>query len=469
MSDQTGNIQQETEDASTDTLTKMPRRFLTTNKKIALSAIIPVVAILYMIMPHDNLQERLVALVFAIVVVGVLLLAAMLFFWVISLILPSAGGARPSESGDGGFRSMPAGSKPAPDPLAASLRGFMAESSTASGERGVDAAPSPQAASGIKSETEEQFLARIKPELDGLEDERKQKYAAYLKRRLPGFIMIGVGALLTVPVDYMLLKAPSNTHHYFGATGLLIVMVWTWVTQPQRDYANDYKENIIPRIAGLLGLKYKIDGGIPLSEMEPSKALPRHDSYTSKDYFEGMYKGARVRFCSVEIDVPPNITNLGNDQIYRGIAIMITMPKPKFYGHTVLASHMTGVGKWIDKEIIGLQYARMEDPEFERRYSVFTNDQVEARYLFDPLMLERIENLKNIYSSSDISMAYYQDQVLALIHCETQDLFEPQPIETPATDAKSVTKIQQELAKTLALIDYLDVYQPKQDAEQGVA
>ncbi len=457
------------EDASADTLTQAPRRFLTTNKKIALSAALPVVAILYMIMPHDNLQERLVALVFAIVVVGILLLAAMLLFWVISLISPSASSARPSVNGDDSFRSMPAGNRSAPDPLASALGGFMAGTSVESGESGGDAAASPPNAPGIKSETEEAFLARIKPQLDALEEDRKKKYAAYIKRRIPGFAMIGLGALITVPVDYMLLTAPSNTHHYFGATGVLIVMVWTWVTQPQRDYANDYKTDIIPRIAALLGLEYRLDGGIPLAEMEPSKILPRHDDYKSRDYFEGMYKGARVRFCSVEINVPPNIANLENDQTYRGIAIMITMPKPKFYGHTVLASHMTGVGKWIDKQTIGLQYAQMKDPEFERRYSVFTNDQVEARYLFDPLMIERVENLKNVYAAKDIAMAYYNDQVLALVHCETEGLFEPRPIETPATDVTSVTKIQQELAKTLALIDYLDVYQPKQEAAQGGA
>lgn len=323
----------------------------------------------------------------------------------------------------------------------------------------------------IQRETDAEFLVRIKPELATIEQERESDYARYLFRRKIGYIASAIGTPICGFLDYMLIKMESGSrNHWAGISILFLFGLWHWVSQPRRDYARAYKLDVIPRIAALLGLQYSISGQIPLMEMEPSKILPAHDRYVTEDYFEGIYKGARVRFCEAQFKKEERDKN-GTHYVtvFHGLVLMITMPRQKFYGQTLLVKNQGGaIGSWFQEKFTGLQRADMVDPVFEKRYHVYTNDQVEARYLIDPAMIDRMDNLANVYYSTDISMSYYNNQVLALIRC-TKNFFEPKPIEIPATDADGLLQIKKELERTVALIDYLEVYTPRADALPAAA
>ena len=138
---------------------------------------------------------------------------------------------------------------------------------------------------------------------------------------------------------------------------------------------------------------------------------------------------------------------------------MLELPREKFFGHTILIKAQPELMELMQVARSDLKRVGLEDPEFTKQYSVFTTDQVEARYLLDPVMMEKIINLHMSCMANSYAMSVIGKQVFIMIGREV-DLFEPPPIETEATDYTFAIRLKRELDHILALIDYLDVYSP---------
>ena len=53
------------------------------------------------------------------------------------------------------------------------------------------------------------------------------------------------------------------------------------------------------------------------------------------------------------------------------------------------------IADYIEKE--KLQDVKLEDISFDKRFNVYTKDQVEARYLTTPTFMERLKNLLRLH------------------------------------------------------------------------
>jgi len=246
-------------------------------------------------------------------------------------------------------------------------------------------------------EVNDTFLDQARPKLKILEDIRLDKLQILKWRQK---IAKPVAAVM-MPVlgfcDYWLLKFQSGSED--SAAGLTIAVLaalWGWVTQPKRDYTNAYKKKMLPEIAGLFGnFKYDVNGKIDMSSMKPSKIIPGHSKYTSEDFFSGDYQGVGIRFSEIHLQ-----KKSGDDYktVFRGLTILLTHGARKFYGHTILTKDRSKMGEWFERQSTGLKRANMVDPEFENLFDVYTNDQVEARYLIDPLIIEALKALYSEYA-----------------------------------------------------------------------
>ena len=91
---------------------------------------------------------------------------------------------------------------------------------------------------------------------------------------------------------------------------------------------------------------------------------------------------------------------------------------------------------------------RLEDTEFNKTYSVFTNDEVEARYLITTSMIERIKNL-NI----DSEIYFYENKMVILSN--TKDLFSI----SPKSDIRDFKAMYATIDEIFSLVDYLKLDQ----------
>lgn len=307
------------------------------------------------------------------------------------------------------------------------------------------------------------FLEHCRPKLQQLESVRLNKLNSFNFRKK---IAIPVGAVVTAFlgfIDYWLLVFQSGSDDSAaGVTIAGIAGLWWWVNQPKRQYARAYKKDILPDIARLFGdFTFDVKGKIPMDAMKPSKIVPGHTSYTSEDFFSGEYKGVSINFSEILLKQKSGKSTV---TVFDGLAILLTQGTRTFHGHTMLIKDQGSIGGWFKKRSTGLERADLVDPEFEDLFDVFTNDQVEARYLIDPIIIEKLKALYNDYNGNQLMTAFYDDHVLIMIGSKDNH-FEPADIRTPATSEDVLLAMKHEIEQILSIVDQLSLYDPRKVRE----
>ncbi|MBU0800866.1 MAG: DUF3137 domain-containing protein [Alphaproteobacteria bacterium] len=303
------------------------------------------------------------------------------------------------------------------------------------------------------------FYQAVLPQLQMLEKLRLAKRKVFLWRKKAG---IAIGSVL-IPaagyLDFLLLRMQSGDDSGAGFTALVAGGLYWWITQPKRQYAAAYKTDILPKIARLFGnLTYVPKGKIDMAVIKPSKIVPAHHQYRTDDYFTGIYRGVDLAFAEIELKQRQQSGKRTTYvTVFKGLAILLTMPKNKFFGHTALVGNSAGVFQWFKKKSLGLQRADLVDPAFEKQFDVYTNDQVEARYLIHPVMIEKIKNMRNTYGADGIMAAYWEKHLLVMMK-SNKDHFEPAGIDVPATAPENLTTMKREVSEVLNLIDQMEQY-----------
>lgn len=317
---------------------------------------------------------------------------------------------------------------------------------------------------------EQEFLRSSSESLNGLEKIRLEKFKIYMFRKK---IAVPLGVVLTPVlgyIDYLLLALQSGKDDQFaGVTAMVLGGLYTWVITPKLQYTRSYKQKMLPEIARLFGnFSYVLNGKIDAGLMAGSKILPRYDRYTGEDYFEGVYQGVNIKFCEVKfMERRKSGKNSKYVTVFKGLAILLDMKGKRFYGHTVVDRDKGRILSWFKQKSSQLKPANLVDPEFEKIFDVYTSDQVEARYLIDPVMIERIKGLQAEYEGESLTAAFYENRMLILIQSK-RNHFEPADIHIPATDPQSVLGLKREIGQILGVIDQLNLYDPvkaHQDAQ----
>lgn len=310
------------------------------------------------------------------------------------------------------------------------------------------------------------FLNACRPKLEMLETIRLEKLAAFQSRKK---LAVPIGAILTPFcgfIDYWLLFIRNfGDDSFAGLTVFALGGLWAWVSSPKRQYARAYKTDILPDIARLFGnFDYDVKGKIPMDAMKPSKIVPQHTEYKSEDFFSGQYKGVAINFSEIKLEKKSDKHTV---TVFNGLAVLLTQGTKQFHGHTILLDDQGKIGGWFKKQISGLKRADLVDPEFEKTFDVFTNDQTEARYLIDPRIVENLKALNDEYSGETMRAAFYNDHVLILIGSNVNH-FEPASIHTPATSEEGLLAMKREIEQILSIVDKLSLYDPRK-ARRAVA
>ena len=100
-----------------------------------------------------------------------------------------------------------------------------------------------------------------------------------------------------------------------------------------------------------------------------------------------------------------------------------------------------------------LNELKLEDPEFSKKYRVYSADQVEGRYLVTPAFMERFKNLQTAFGSKNAKCSFYKDSLIFAISTK-KNLFEIGNLFHSLENPKQMTEFFNELSSILALIDY---------------
>lgn len=300
----------------------------------------------------------------------------------------------------------------------------------------------------------EDFKKKCKVQLDSLEKLRIEKLVVYNQR-------IKVGLAATVLISMISICIIQAYNFDFDNIKLIIIpfaLVFIWARKPKAQYIKTYKDVIIPELVKSFGnFIYKGSHKILMADMLPSKIIPSYTTYVSEDYFSGRYKGVNIEFAEIKL-----VHNSGKHSKMRfdGIAILLKLEKKKFHGHTIINRNTGSIKGALTKWKTGLKPANMVDPEFEKLFDIYTDDQVEARYLIDMAMIESLKKLNSSSNVTSLTAAFYGGDMLILMG-SNYNHFEPADLNTPANMLDGIVSTKEDIDNVLSIIDVLDLYDPR--------
>ena len=140
--------------------------------------------------------------------------------------------------------------------------------------------------------------------------------------------------------------------------------------------------------------KYHVETNKSVKEYYATELIPKHDTEISEDHILGTYKDIKIDLFETELSRKVKYTDSDGksatrqETVFDEIILELSINK-RFGGKTVVRKDTGTVGNWFVKKSTSLKKVKLEDPNFEKMFEVYSDDQVEARYLLTVTFIER--------------------------------------------------------------------------------
>ena len=136
---------------------------------------------------------------------------------------------------------------------------------------------------------------------------------------------------------------------------------------------------------------------------------------------------------------------------FRGLVVEFDMNK-NFKGHTIFHEN-SNTAKKIPINKTQYQKVNLESVTFEEKYNVYSTDQIEARYLLTPSMMERIENLKFTFKAKYVRGSFKANKLTLAIHTGKDML--AMGSDYKDSDSNTFQELYDEMISILKIVDVL--------------
>lgn len=281
------------------------------------------------------------------------------------------------------------------------------------------------------------------PVLDQLESLRKQ------------VLRFGLGITAIVLIAILLLIVLLGV---LGESRITIILpivllglgLWYWIpkNKPKENYKHAFKKRLIEPIIHFISpeLSYYPTRHITKEKFESSRLfLTRIDKYGGDDYLVGQID--KTYFYFSELHTQEKRKSGGKNQtttwhtIFKGLFFVADFNK-EFSGSTVLVPNFLGKGNTWFKKLFGSnrreKLVKLEDPEISAHFNCYSDDDVKARYILSPALMQRIMQFRHKYPRQAVHISFVDSHVYVAISF-TRDLFEPSYFSTVKDFGKVAT------------------------------
>ncbi|WP_074408433.1 DUF3137 domain-containing protein [Aquimarina megaterium] len=223
-----------------------------------------------------------------------------------------------------------------------------------------------------------------------------------------------------------------------------------------------YKTNIFKAIINFIapGFQYVLHGHISLEEFI-NIGLFQSKNYriTGNDQIIGNYKNVAFQRCDLLVEKVPDIstkTQIPN-KVFSGQLFMAKFNKafkcelyliPKIGILNFDNDAETYLSHDLDETVT------LEDPEFMKMYTVYSNDQIEARYILSTALMQRLKDLT--LATKGKYFISFKDQRITIANNNGKDSFETN-VFTNYTDELLIPLFYKEFCDQLSVIDQLNL------------
>ncbi|HEX5623318.1 MAG TPA: DUF3137 domain-containing protein [Sulfuricurvum sp.] len=230
-----------------------------------------------------------------------------------------------------------------------------------------------------------------------------------------------------------------------------------------KGYAEEFKAKIITPLIGAIDphLLYNPNFMISQHLFERSN-LFKHtiDRYSGNDYVKGSIDGVPLEFSDIHAEYQTRDSK-GRTQwhtLFRGLFLVAEFNKHFKAKTVILPDHAEKsfgalIGGWLQSiNVTRDDLIRLDDPEFEKKFVVYGNDPIEARYILTHSMMKRILDFQKKISHP-LFISFVHNHIHVAIGTE-KDLFEP-AIFTSLLNYKQAMEYVNTLRNTIGLVEEL--------------
>ncbi|ASJ98350.1 DUF3137 domain-containing protein [Shewanella marisflavi] len=307
-------------------------------------------------------------------------------------------------------------------------------------------------------EEQERFKAYYDEHIEPLTRKFENHRVASLKA-LRGRLYTNLGILLAVAALIFIFSVSGYLDIPWVFYIVLFLPFAWWCYRPVKHYKSDVKREVFPKIFRYFGhdFIFSTSHSMSLTQLKRSKLLPGYDNAKFDDYVQGTYKGVEIAINELWLTKQvKREKSTETETVFRGVMVQLSSHKA-FKGHTVVVKNRGGLVNFLSSSFKSLSRVKLEDPRFEERFDVFSNDQIEARYLLTLGFMERLQSLANLFAKK-IQCAFYEDKLLIMLQ-SGDNRFELGSIFDGATFEYEFSQINREMKQLFAIIEVLKLDQ----------
>lgn len=286
-----------------------------------------------------------------------------------------------------------------------------------------------------KDDFQAYYESELLPVLQGLEKERK---ASFIKACIAGAVII----IVSVAAAFVVAELAEDEYEFVTPLWFGFFTFGIVTHNMTRGYRGRFKKTIIKKITHYVdpSLAYKSEEMItPVEFVESAIFRHRIDSYSGEDLIVGKVGKTEMRFSEVHAQYKTTSTDSkGRSQtywhdIFNGLFFIADFNK-QFQGQTVVLPDtaeklLGGVGKKLQEWNLSRDdLVKLEDPEFEKEFVVYSTDQVEARYILSLSLMRRILEFKRKVRVP-LHLSFVGGNLYMAIGIK-RDMFEPRNMQT---------------------------------------
>jgi hypothetical protein len=271
-------------------------------------------------------------------------------------------------------------------------------------------------------------------------------------------VKIWVGVILLITAG-----AAMYLHSVHSTGGMVMVFIvgligaaWTanYLLGPVKAA---FKQQVLPLLLEDIdpSLYYDDTGSIGEDEFIAADLFCRPDVFSGKDLIEGSIGETQIKFSLVNAQEKREETSTDSDgktttqttyvTIFSGLFFVADFNK-HFAGRTLVKSEaLNFFTKLLGSPVI------LEDPQFNEMFTVSSTDQVEARYIMTPSLMEKFKLLHS--KVGQFRACFFRGHLIMAINMP-QDSFEPS-MRKSLRDSEQIHKISANLKMITGLVEDL--------------
>lgn len=245
----------------------------------------------------------------------------------------------------------------------------------------------------------------------------------------------------------------------FGISLFLFLGAFFIYPVKRKDFEERFKRKIFRKLLKPYDLQYAI-GNYPMSIDYNAAGITSgevlYECYD--DIIYGEYKGVPLNIAELSLECVNPLIRKSSYTAARGIVIQIQFNK-NIIGQTYICSK----GSHLNISNSALKKINLEDSNFNKEFDVYSDDEIESRYLLTTAFIDRLKQIKFSFRANKILFSFVNQQLIILLENSflgmnvTKDFFEFSLLK-PLTNKSQIFELYNDVKSVLNIIEHFKLY-----------